>query len=93
MHCYAVCGNKLAMQVARQVLPTLEALCGDARGEGSTEMAVDALCEVWRAFAPNAKALQHIHGQLDTLLSSDDHEVGRILRAKAMLACLPPWHS
>ena len=67
------------MQVARQVLPSLEQLSRASSGEGPREMAVDALGEVWRAFAPNAKALQQIHGLLDGLLSSDDHEVSQRL--------------
>lgn len=66
----------LHVQVARQLLPTLEQLCREGHAQGSREMAVDALGEVWRAFAPNAKALQQVHAQLDTLLTSEDHEVG-----------------
>ncbi|KAK9812139.1 hypothetical protein WJX73_010615 [Symbiochloris irregularis] len=74
-------------QVAKQVLPVLEQLTQERNGAGAREMAVDALGEVWRAFAPNAKALQTIHKQLETCLALEDHEmqlsVIRALTARA----------
>lgn len=69
------------VQVLRQVLPALSALCDDA-SVGLKALIIETFCEAGRLYGSRADVAAKVHAQLDRLFNGSPHEVGskRVLK-------------
>ena len=76
-------GCACALQAGKQVVPVLLSMSGVGNASQVRGMALDALGEVWRSAAADAKVCGQLSSHFEALLDTKDHEVMCISLATA----------